>query len=297
MNRAISPQVFKDGVPPQVASRIETLHLTLNEEDDNLPEWLDVLSTSCFELQHLQFLNNMTNKEECPRAVRMRRLYILYRLPNLISIDGEQVASFERQLARPNTPNGHRVDRKEWMPETKIAYQNEDNESNYSSDCADVEVSLEGLVKPVNADPPEESFDEPYWELPFNPQNIDPTNERNGEAKPALIISEDFISSTEKRNKELFSSSPLDRLCTRNEKYLPAEEENNTLLIEKPLLRSSILQTKSSKELRRISPERTVDSSPSQQLPFSDSSNERNQYLDKTTNASIQLCDTSPSEW
>ncbi len=46
---------------------------------------------------------------------RMRRLYILYRLPDLISINGKLVTEEERSLARPMSPSGHKVNRQEWL--------------------------------------------------------------------------------------------------------------------------------------------------------------------------------------
>lgn len=197
LDRPISPQVFKCGVPSGVAARVKRLHIFV--EGDHIPEWLDVLSSNCFELQHLQF-------SPCPEergARTMRRLYILYRLPDLKSIDGETVTDVERQLARPDTPNGERVDRKEWVQDAML----DDDDENSDDVDSNVEVSLFGLVKPVNADPPTVSFDEPEWELPYYPPE-----------KPAVITS----STSTKRRTE---TSPLNVLCSRNEKYYPKDEE------------------------------------------------------------------------
>jgi len=45
----------------------------------------------------------------------MQRLYILYRLPDLDSIDGVKVTDQERRLARPCTPTGYKVLRRDWL--------------------------------------------------------------------------------------------------------------------------------------------------------------------------------------
>lgn len=229
-NRPIGPMAFKSGVPPQVASQVETLHIIPQR---NLPEWLDVLSSSCFALQHL-VLNSAD--EESLEAARMRRLYILYRLPDLTSIDGQEVTELERQLARPDTPNGERVDRKEWLCDENVFDDDHDSEDDDQGEV--VEVSLYGVVKRVAADPPQESFDEPEWVKPYEPQHQQndresPNTEKTCEStsqSPALLPSE--VSEDETFNEMAIPNylarfTPLHTLCSRNEKYLPMEEASS----------------------------------------------------------------------
>lgn len=52
-------------------------------------------------------------------ANRMLRLYILYRLPNLESIDNVIVTEDERKIARPLLPEGYRVKKEEWLQSMK----------------------------------------------------------------------------------------------------------------------------------------------------------------------------------
>jgi len=215
----ISPRVFQCGVPTGVAARVKRLHIFV-AEGFLLPEWLDVLSSNCFELQHLQFSPPSEQRE----ARIMRRLYILYRLPDLETIDGEVVTEVERQLARPDTPNGERVDRKEWVEDTTILNNDDDGDDTSDDDGADsnAEVSLFGLVKPVAADPSSVSFDEPDWELPYcPPEEQNSTNNQNSKQ-----CTEDQLVLRTSRNKKTCLQGPLHALCTRNEKYLPCDEED-----------------------------------------------------------------------
>jgi len=48
-------------------------------------------------------------------ASRMQRLYVLYRLPGLITINGVEVTDQERKLASPSTPTGCKVNREDWL--------------------------------------------------------------------------------------------------------------------------------------------------------------------------------------
>ena len=47
--------------------------------------------------------------------IRMQRLYIIYRLPDLLSINGQLVSDEERQLARPLYPAGTPVRKEQWL--------------------------------------------------------------------------------------------------------------------------------------------------------------------------------------
>lgn len=229
-NRPIAPLAFKSGVPSQVASRVKTLHIVA---EDNLPQWLDVLSNTCFSLENLMLNGEDGAKNESMEAARMRRLYILYRLPDLKSIDGVNVTDLERQLARPNNPNGYRVNLNDWVHEEEVDDDSEDDEERQHGDA--VEVSLYGVVRRVHADPPQESWDEPEWEKPYDPSGITPENlketVRATQQSPALEMSEVSEDDASPRATALitdqagcmpkFQQLPLHALCSRSEKYLP----------------------------------------------------------------------------
>jgi hypothetical protein len=112
--RHMTPAVLKAGVLPQVARRVRELHLRLEQAEDMLPEWLDVIADKFENLEHLVLTrDNPENLNEQPN--RLRRLYILYRLPHLVCIDNVPVSQSERRLARPDDPDGHRVvSKQEW---------------------------------------------------------------------------------------------------------------------------------------------------------------------------------------
>ena len=137
--RHMTPQVLKAGVPPQVANRIKELHLRLDQVEDTLPEWLDVISSKFRELERLYLTRVDEDEEEDgdydgddgkkkkpkrrsknknaddSQRNQLRRLYILYRLPHLVEIDGIPVTKSERRLARPDDPNGVKMASKsEW---------------------------------------------------------------------------------------------------------------------------------------------------------------------------------------
>ena len=251
-DRPIAPMAFKTGVPSQLASRVETLHIATQS---NLPEWLDVLSSTCFALQHLHLRllptlppGHSHDKHDSGGptshdAARMQRLYILYRLPDLKSIDGDEVTDLERQLARPDTPNGERVNPREWLCDDEPLLPHEDSEDADDRLGDVVEVSLYGVVKRVAADPPQESFDEPEWDVPYQPEqrhssrgkgrnspDLHTTTRDATNPSPALLPSE--VSEDEATGElatptsYLSRFSPLHTLCTRSEKYLPMEDHS-----------------------------------------------------------------------
>ena len=100
------------------------------EEDSRLPQWLDVVARTFPNLQHLylhmaQFASNEKSDESESNAQQLRRLYVLYRLPDLVSIDGVAVTDTERRLARPLSPNGHRVSANDWLKQRLLAQEQE----------------------------------------------------------------------------------------------------------------------------------------------------------------------------
>jgi len=131
VNRNMTPKALQHGTPRQAAARITELHLWI--QGDTLPEWLDVVGQTFFHLEHL-YLNKAVDAEtKTPHSVK--RLYILYRLPRLKSINGVNVTFAERALARPNNPNGRRVKREDWMDSSLLDFV--DDEIEYTADDSD----------------------------------------------------------------------------------------------------------------------------------------------------------------
>jgi hypothetical protein len=102
----ISPVALRIGLTSEARRRVTHLFLCV-DEDTLVPTWLDELSTDDFpNLKHIDFIDCDCFPEEDHMAAsaRMRRLYVLYRLPHLVTIDGIEVTNTERRLARPNDP-------------------------------------------------------------------------------------------------------------------------------------------------------------------------------------------------
>lgn len=157
-DKNMTPESLRSGMPLQAAARVLSLHLELDERDDRLPAWLDVITTVYFNLQHLYLgrasttelhidrngsQDNLQESQTSPSpkiSNRMRRLYILYRLPDLLSIDGITVTAQERLLARPNDPNGARVNRDEWVESSlldRTALDDDEEEDDENTDDGD----------------------------------------------------------------------------------------------------------------------------------------------------------------
>lgn len=128
--RRMSPRSFQKGIMAQyVATRVKRLSLWLDHTEDILPQWLDVIAQLFPNLEHLALSQDMFyGEEEIEVSARMRRLYILYRLPGLLSIDDAEVTRTERNLARPSTPNGERVKRDDWMNKKSSLLDEEEEE-------------------------------------------------------------------------------------------------------------------------------------------------------------------------
>lgn len=142
-----TPVSLKLGMPKQAAARVRTLHLPATS--DCLPVWLDVVSTTFLHLEHL-FLNHKVETshldegaESPTTSMRLLRLYVLYRMPNLFSIDGRHVTAEERKFAHPKDPNGLVVNRCDWIenPDTVVEVRLEQDKSSVTPRPA-VEVSL-----------------------------------------------------------------------------------------------------------------------------------------------------------
>lgn len=117
IKRGLSITALKNGMMRSIASRVRTLTLWLDTGEDNLPAWLDTIAGLFENLENLVFLQQVSSNDRDAISVsaRMRRLYVLYRLPYLRSIDNIKVTPRERQLARPSTLNGQRMEKEEWV--------------------------------------------------------------------------------------------------------------------------------------------------------------------------------------
>ncbi|KAL3924191.1 MAG: hypothetical protein SGILL_001197 [Bacillariaceae sp.] len=103
IGRKITPMALRIGMTKQAAGRVRALNLWLDHDKDVLPDWLDVIAQTFVNLDHLTLTEDVfPGEDEMAVSARMRRLYILYRLPYLKSIDDVGVSAEERRLARPN---------------------------------------------------------------------------------------------------------------------------------------------------------------------------------------------------
>ena len=118
--RNINPTTLKCGIVSHlVGRRVSRLCLSLDDKDDILPQWLDAIIHLFPNLQELYLFQDssflVVEEGELAASKRMQRLYILYRMPHLLCIDGEAITAEERELARPSTPGGARVHPHDWM--------------------------------------------------------------------------------------------------------------------------------------------------------------------------------------
>ena len=139
INRKLTPQALKNGMTKQVASRVRSLNLWLDHNEDILPQWLDVLATLFPYLEHLTLSEDIfPGEDELAVSARMRRLYVLSRLPYLKSIDEMPVTRAERKLARPNDPDGGPVKRNgSLLDDDKEEEENEKASVEFSKDEKD----------------------------------------------------------------------------------------------------------------------------------------------------------------
>mmetsp|Transcript_18005 Transcript_18005/g.33372 ORF Transcript_18005/g.33372 Transcript_18005/m.33372 type:complete len:792 (-) Transcript_18005:116-2491(-) len=112
VGRKLTPMALRIGMTKQAADRVRCLNLWLDHEKDTLPEWLDVVGEVFCNLEHLTLTEDLfPGEDDTAVSARMRRLYVLYRLPHLKSIDDIAVTPEERRLALPNesNPNGNKL--------------------------------------------------------------------------------------------------------------------------------------------------------------------------------------------
>ena len=101
IGRRITPRALKIGLLKHAAVRVQSLNLFLDHTKDDLPEWLDVITEIFFNLEHLTITDDVFPGDELMVSARMRRLYVLSRLPNLKSIDNILVTLAEQNMAVP----------------------------------------------------------------------------------------------------------------------------------------------------------------------------------------------------
>ena len=206
----MTPLALKAGTPPEAAKRVTELHLhfltnnhtqqrqekasansnsAANVTTSLLPEWLDVVASTFFNLEHLYLAgitkendndeNEADGREQCSWHIdnlstssRLRRLYVLYRLPNLRSIDGIPVTPAERKLARPSDPKGQRVKREDWITETfSLVDRLGDEEGEEEPECmddADSSCCSQVIQSQPRAPPPLQARPRP---LPHHPSS------------------------------------------------------------------------------------------------------------------------------
>ena len=162
LRACLAPRSLLLGIPAHAAHRVKELHLplhqgksgrikrdsqnckTLQHQDDEedeilsgdnqirLPQWMDVIVHTFHNLQHLYLNANHDSDREPENSTRLRRLYVIYRLPDLLSIDGVQIAETERVLARPLSPNGHRVSPRNWLKQRLAEHQEKTTDQLYN---------------------------------------------------------------------------------------------------------------------------------------------------------------------
>jgi hypothetical protein len=147
LGRALTPLSLKAGITAQVASRVKHLNLWLNPNEDLLPEWLDVVAGLFVNIEHLTLADELLFEDEETTTVsaRMRRLYVLYRLPDLKSIDDMAITRVERKMARPKTPQGEMVEREDWVSKRDADALSDNDEDDGFGDVAKTEISTEDM--------------------------------------------------------------------------------------------------------------------------------------------------------
>jgi hypothetical protein len=95
-HRGLSPEAFECGMSRQASLRVRCLHLCLDHREEVLPEWIDVISEVLINLEHLSVFD--ARDDDIVISKRMERLFILYHIPNLKSIDDMLITPEEREL-------------------------------------------------------------------------------------------------------------------------------------------------------------------------------------------------------
>ena len=164
LSSRMTPEALRLGMTKHVASRVLSLNLSLNHKKDILPNWLDVIAILFVNLKHITIAEDITpDDDEVAVSSRMRRLYILYRLPYLKSIDETPVTTEERKIARPDDPNGEPIDRDDWLGnDSLLDVEEEDEEADTEigapSIVASASEELDELVARISGEDPEDAL-------------------------------------------------------------------------------------------------------------------------------------------
>lgn len=100
INRSLSPESLQKGLTQQAALRVQSLSLYMDQKEDNLTEWIDVISVLLVKLENLTILD--VQDDEMAISKRMQRLYILTEMPKLKSIDDVPITSIEWNIIHRN---------------------------------------------------------------------------------------------------------------------------------------------------------------------------------------------------
>jgi len=144
----IDPETLRYGVTPDVASKILELRIDSNSIENGCgwPHFLDVISILFINLRNLYISSSMNELEDdiiLWERNRMLRLYILYRLPDLVVITDEYVTEGERNLARPSCVNGVKVRKNDWCTKSMLPIKVEEEENeDFSKEENGMEVML-----------------------------------------------------------------------------------------------------------------------------------------------------------
>jgi hypothetical protein len=190
LGRCLTPSALKAGITSQVASRVKHLNLWLDPNEDSLPEWLDVVASLFINIEHLTLAEELLIEDkETTVSARMRRLYVLYRLPDLKSIDDMAITRVERKMARPKTAEGEKVERKDWVSKSDALL---DNDKDGFRDVAEEDnISTEGMDTDSTISSSSEFITESQMLPPCTPRD-------NGvEISKSLLdsITDDFVAS------------------------------------------------------------------------------------------------------
>jgi hypothetical protein len=149
IGRRITPTALKVGLTRAAAIRVRSLNLWLDHNKDTLPEWLDVMSEVFVNLEHLTLTEDVfPGEDDLTVSARMRRLYVLYRLPDLKSIDDMVVTPAEREMANPGCVQLNKYE----SSSTTIQCSNS-CDSDTTKEIQDEDISLDntdyGVIMPI----------------------------------------------------------------------------------------------------------------------------------------------------
>ena len=225
INRTLSPISFKYGMMRQAALRVRCLNLYLDckEGDMHLPEWMDVISTLLVNLNNITLKSSSKpsfaiNDDGKERAIskRMQRLYILYRMPTLKSIDNVQITSEEREMVGLTADNNNGQNQSDSKEQSKKLIQSEEEMG--------IEVNQDFVRKIGEMDIT--SSDLGGSREVIRPLQDITTGFQDDRRDRITIISEDFKGSNQMgtSHRRLHNNQPRAPLRQRGPKFFPESE-------------------------------------------------------------------------